>query len=543
MVFPAWGNASDNSAEVIFRAFQEEMDRSLKELKTEDFPQPYFINYQIRHNHRIEVSGSFGALLDSLGKENRRLFVDIRIGSPKFDSSTPGSHKANVKQLIPLDNNLHSLKRALWYETDIRYKQAVMNLLRKKGRKFSGVEKYQLENLSRGNAPVVHMEPVPELEANISEWQNLVRKVSGYFTKYPKIEKSSVKVILDRSVRYYLDSEGNKIQDGYRTYRVLMETWIKTDLGIQIHDEETIYFSSLQQFPSEEELIQKADRLIQETIKLEKAKKMAPYVGPAIFSPEAAAVLFHEAIGHRLEGDRLRMVSDGKTFVQKIGKPILPSFISIVDDPQMKTSEGVALLGHYNYDDQGQKSEKVVLIDNGVLKNFLLSRTPVPGFNKSNGHGRSDGVRFPVSRMGNFAVSSSKRLTGEQLKQRLIEEVKKQKKPFGLIIKKMISGETLTNNSDFQVFKGKPLFVYKVYPEDGREELVRGVEFVGTPLTMISRILTAGDDLTVTNGYCVAESGALPVSSIAPSVLLSEVEMQTSHEMNLRKPILAPPPM
>ncbi len=540
----SWGEASAGKAsDVIFQAFQEEMSRSLTDLKTEDFPAPYFINYQIRHNHHIEVSGSLGALVDSKDQEKRHLFVDVRVGNPKFDSSTPGSHDHNVRQLVPLDNDLKSLKRALWYETDIRYKQAVMNLLRKKGRRFSGVETFTLANFSAGNGPAVRIDvPLPEQVA-IAQWEDTVRQVSGRFTRSPDIEKSSVRIVYDHNRRYYLDSEGNRIEDGKQHYKIVMETWIKSDAGSQIHDQDTVYFSSSENFPTVVELNERADRLMAETQALKHAPRMEPYVGPALFSPEAAAVLFHEAIGHRLEGDRLRLSHDGKTFVRKIGQQILPSFVSVIDNPRLQRSSGKDLLGHYLYDDQGQQSEEVVLVDKGVLKNFLLSRAPVAGFNKSNGHGRSDGVKFPFSRMGNVIVHSDKVKSQDQLKESLLQEVRRQGKPYGLMIRKMISGETLTDTKQFQVFKGKPLYLYKVYPEDGREELVRGVEFVGTPLAMISKIIATGDDTTVTNGFCVAESGAVPVSSQTPSILLSEVELQTAHEVPLRKPILNPPPL
>ncbi len=539
----AWGEANaENASEVIFQAFHEEMNRSLRDLKTEDFPAPYYINYQIRHNRHVEVTGSLGALVDSREEEKRHLFVDVRVGNPKFDSSTPGSHDHNVRQLIPLDNDLKSLKRALWYETDIRYKQAVMNLLRKKGRRFSGVESFTLANFSSGNAPTVRVDAVEPVQVDVSAWEDTVRRVSERFTRYPGIEKSSVRIAFDRNLRYYLDSEGNRIEDGQHHYKVVLETWTKSDSGSQIHDQDTIYFSSPENFPSEHELNARADALMEETQSLRKAPRMEPYVGPAVFSPEAAAVLFHEAIGHRLEGDRLRLSSDGKTFIRKIGRQILPSFVNVIDDPRMRQSFGEDLLGHYLYDDQGQKSEQVVLVEKGVLKNFLLSRTPVAGFSRSNGHGRSDGVKYPFSRMGNVIVRSDKTLDADALKRSLLEEVRRQNKPYGLMIRKMISGETITDTKQFQVFKGKPLTLYKVYP-DGREELVRGVEFVGTPLSMISKIIAMGDDLTVTNGFCVAESGAVPVSSQTASILLSEVELQTAHEVPLRKPILNPPPL
>ena len=193
------------------------------------------------------------------------------------------------------------------------------------------------------------------------------------------------------------------------------------------------------------------------------------------------------------------------------------------------------------FDDQGQRSEKVLLVDRGILKTFLLSRSPVKRFQKTNGHARSDGVRFPMSRMGNFIVRSDNKHSADELKQKLILEVKRQNKPFGLYIRKILSGETKTQSADVQVFKGKPLYLYKVYPEDGREELVRGVEFVGTPLSMIAKILAAGNDSTATNGICGAESGFIPVTSIAPSVLLSEVELQTTSYQKMRRPVLPPP--
>jgi len=272
-----------------------------------------------------------------------------------------------------------------------------------------------------------------------------------------------------------------------------------------------------------------------------KAPKGEPFVGPAIFGPDATAILFHEAIGHRLEGDRLRQTTNGKTFMKKIDKGILPSFITVVDNPHLKVFNDQDLLGQYEFDDEGQKSDEVLLIEKGILKNFLLSRAPVLNFTKSNGHARNDGLKVPMSRMGNFVVTSYKQIPVDQLKKRLIEEIKKQNKPYGLIIKKMISGETFTDNRDFQIFKGRPLYIFKVYPEDGREEIVRGVEFLGTPLAMINKILITGNDLQVINGFCGAESGTIPVTTIAPSILLSEIELQSSHEIQLRRSVLPPP--
>ncbi len=525
---------------VIFQAMEEEMDRSLNQLKVDVFDPPYYINYQIRHHDHAEVAASFGALIRSFSSPTRTLFVDVRVGNEQFDSSMPNSHKYHIEQFVPIENDLDGLKRALWYETDLRYKQAIVNYLKKKGRFISGVDNHTLSDFSKGKSQQIRLDNIPDWSLPINLLQELVRNVSHRFRKAPDIEKSQVKFIADRYIRYFYDSDRNKILEANIHYAIIIEAWTKTEEGSQIHDQITFYFSTMDQLPSKSKLEQGADELIISLKKLKLAHRMDPYVGPAIFSSDATAVLFHEAIGHRLEGDRLRNKKDGKTFLKKIGKQILPDFITIKDDPTLKKFKGKPLLGHFLYDDQGQESEEVVLIDHGKLKGFLLSRTPILGFSKTNGHARGDGIHFPTARMGNFIVRSENTVPDEILKQRLIDEVKHQKKPFGLIIKKIVGGETHTQSGFFQVFKGKPLYLVKVYP-DGREEMVRGVDFVGTPLAMISKILLTGESLAVVNGFCTAESGNLPVTSITPSVLLSEVELQASNQSTVSKPILSAP--
>ena len=536
---PVFGDPAGQDAS-IFQAMEQEMTRSLSDLKLDVFNPPYFINYQIRHHDRAEVSASFGALIHSDVRSHRTLYVDVRVGDSAFDSSVPSNHRYSIEQFIPVENDLDSIKRALWYETDLRYKQAIMSFLKKKGRFISGMESHEIHDFSKGDPPQTYMEPVPEWNPDRLRWEKLVKEVSSYFKNAPEIEKSRVKIFAERSIRYYYDSEGNKIRNVGLQYGLVIDAWVKSPSGHQLYDQDAIYVKDPEQFPSRKELAVRTRILIDSLIRLKNSAEMEPYIGPAIFSPDAAAVLFHEAIGHRLEGDRLRHDDNGRTFLKKIGQRILPEFITVVDNPDMKSFKGTPLIGHYHFDDEGQKSQEVVLIDHGVLKNFLLSRSPVLGFNKTNGHARGDGIHSPMSRMSNFIVHSERSLNARDLKRRLIDEVQRQGKPFGLFVKKIIGGETQTDNGQFQVFKGKPIYLFKVYP-DGREELVRGVDFVGTPLSMTGKILATGQDPMVINGFCTAESGVLPVTSITPSILLSEVELQAANQSRVRRPIMDPP--
>jgi predicted Zn-dependent protease len=301
------------------------------------------------------------------------------------------------------------------------------------------------------------------------------------------------------------------------------------------------YAAEETRLPRGEALSAHIDRLVGELLALRKAPVLEPYTGPALLGPEAAGVLFHEAVGHRLEGERQNDDKDGHTFKGQIGKQILPPFLTIVDDPTRARFGEVELNGVYRYDDQGVPGQRTVLVDRGTLKTFLLSRAPVSGFAFSNGHGRSSPGRDPVARMSNLIVESSRAVPRAKLKQMLLDEARRQEKPFGLLIEDVTGGNTDTSGYAYQAFKGQPRLVYKVDAKTGEETLVRGVEIVGTPLTSINKIAATGDDARVFNGYCGAESGFVPVSTVAPTVLVTEIELQRTRKDSGRPPVLPSP--
>src|SRR6266481_983524 len=266
-----------------------------------------------------------------------------------------------------------------------------------------------------------------------------------------------------------------------------------------------------------------------------------PTVGPALLTGRAAAVFFHEVFGHRAEGHRQKDVTEGQTFSKKVGEQILPEFLSIADDTTMKKLGKQDLLGYYQFDDEGVPAQRVPLVDHGVLKSFEMSRSPLVGFPHSNGHGRRQLGATPVSRQGNLIVQSSKTVTNAQLRAKLIELIKAQSKPFGLLIDDIAGGFTFTGRGQPQAFQVLPLVVYKVFPDGQPDELVRGVDIVGTPLAALTKIVATGDTPEVFNGYCGAESGSVPVSAASPAILTSELEVQKKESSTDRPPILPPP--
>ena len=281
--------------------------------------------------------------------------------------------------------------------------------------------------------------------------------------------------------------------------------------------------------------------MIGELVALRAAPAIDPYTGPAILEPEAAGVLFHEAVGHRLEGERLDDDRDGQTYRGQVGQQVLPPFVTIVDDPTLARSAGTSLNGTYAFDEQGVPAARTVLVKDGRLVGYLLSRKPVKPFARSNGHGRSQGARAPVARMANLVVESSRQVAMGELKKRLMAEARHQGKPFGLVIRDIEGGNTNTTSYGYQAFKGTPRLVYRVDARTGKEELVRGVELVGTPLASVNKVLATSDQVRVFNGYCGAESGYVPVATVAPAILVGEIELQRVARANDRSPILPSP--
>ena len=281
--------------------------------------------------------------------------------------------------------------------------------------------------------------------------------------------------------------------------------------------------------------------MTKDLLALRNAPLIEPYSGPAILTGRASAVFFHEIFGHRIEGHRQKDEREGQTFAKKVGETILPEFISVYDDPTIKRLVNNDLDGYYLYDDEGVKAQRVTIVEKGILKNFLMSRSPISGFDRSNGHGRKQTGYKPVSRQGNLIIESSKTVSEKKLRELLIQECKKQDKPFGFIFKDISGGFTFTGRGIPQSYAVVPIMVYRVYTDGRPDELIRGADLIGTPLVSFSKILACSDKVEVFNGMCGAESGRVPVSGVSPSILTEEIEIQKKEKSSERPPLLPPP--
>jgi TldD protein len=528
-----------------FTAMKAELDRSMKTLGTLD-PPAYYIGYTLTDSQRTTVSGSNGALLQSDENRNRWLEVSVRTGSYDLDNT----HKVDGKQPptggpgtnAPLDDDPDVLRRAIWLETDKQYRAAAEALIKIKTGKEVKVQ------TAEGSAPDFSREkpqdftgPWVSFTLDRKPWEQKVRTYTTYFRQSPAVINSIVTFTAFAENTMQLTSEGTQLQDGQIRYRLELFIQGKASDGMDIDRYYNFDWVNPSDAPDDNAVLAASSQLRKEMEGLVVSPLNDPTVGPALLTGRAAAVFFHEVFGHRAEGHRQKDVNEGQTFAKKVGEPILPDFLSIVDDPTLKKLGKQDLLGYYQYDDEGVIGQRTVLVDHGVLKNFEMSRSPLVGFPHSNGHGRRQIGATPVSRQGNLIVESNKTVTNAELRAKLIELIKQQNKPYGLLIDDIAGGFTFTGRGQPQAFQVEPLVVYKVFADGRPDELVRGVDIVGTPLAALTKIVATGDTAEVFNGYCGAESGYVPVSAAAPAILTTELEVQKKQTSTDRPPILPPP--
>ena len=504
---------------------------------------PYFLSYTVSDASYVAIRAQFGALVDSSASRMRVADVQVRLGDPKLDN-THGTHRSSaVNSLqLPLTDDREALGRSLWLATNTGYGTALDNYMRVKTEAQVRAKEEDTSPDFSQEAPQVSVgKAAPPVVVDKAAWEQRVRALSMVFRQYPDVYQNVVMLSVQNETDYFASSEGSRLVTPHLAARLVVFAVTRADDGMDLFRAQTFEAETVEGLPAQPELEAAMRELGKSLEALRKAQVTEPFDGPAILSGRAAAVFFHEVLGHRLEGQRQRGDEEGQTFTKDIGKEVLPTFLSVADDPTVTTFGKTWLSGSYEYDDEGQKARRVDLIDDGVLKTFLMSRLPIASFGASNGHGRAQTGRVPTGRQGNLIVTSTKTEPESELRKQLIDEAKKQGKPYGLYFEDISSGFAVTTRSSPQAFQVIPLVVYRVYADGRPDELVRGVSIVGTPLASMKRILATGDKSEVFNGECGAESGTVPVSAVSPAMLLSEMETQRQPQGTARPPILPIP--
>jgi hypothetical protein len=528
-------------------ALEEELDRGFPLLRRAE-PPAYFVSYSVEEEGEARVSASNGALIGSTERRARLLEVQVRVGDYELDSTrkVAGDFFARFSfgrpAALPVEDDPAAIRLAVWRETNDRYRDAAEAFLKVQtsSQVKAKSEEEAAADFSR-EEPRVSVGPLVSLSVDRKVWEEKLRRYARVFRRSPGVHNTNLAFEASARNHVMVNSEGTRLQFGETIYHLSVSIESRADDGMELHRYASFHWRDPRRAPSDETVLAEVEKIARELEALRTAAPAEPFAGPAILTGRAAGVFFHEVFGHRAEGHRQKDVEEGQTFAKKIGQQIMPAFVSIYDDPTAERLGTAELAGHYPFDDEGVPAQRVVLVEKGVLKNFLLSRAPLKNFAHSNGHGRRQMGFAPVARQGNLLVEAAETVPYPELRRRLLDEVKRQGKPYGLVFEDIAGGFTFTERWAPQVYQVIPLVVYRIFADGRPDELVRGVDFVGTPLLSLEKILAASDRREVFNGFCGAESGAVPVAAAAPAILVGEIEVQkkpTGHE----KPPLLPPP-
>jgi predicted Zn-dependent protease len=525
----------------------DELSYSMEHLATEDGTRPYYLGYTIYDEQTAVISATLGAITQDRLHHARNLNIDLRVGDYKVDNThqirggAPAQASGSGNIDLALTDDPISIRHALWYHTDEVFKQATKRLAQiKTDLKVKVEEEDRSDDFTREKAHTYHEAPAT-LVFDRGGWTKRMREISAIAREYPQVYESNVTVGAYAGTRYIVSSEGTRLQTMEVRYRITLSAETKAEDGMDLDQSSDFNASSPDRLPDDATIEKEFRAVLDQVMALRAAPLAEPYIGPAILRNRASGVFFHEIFGHRIEGHRQKDVTEGQTFTKKLHQQILPEFISVYDDPTLGRIHDTDLRGYYKYDDEGVAAGRVPLVEKGVLQTFLMSRRPLDQNPLSNGHGRRQAGFAPVSRQANLIVESSKQVSFDALRRLLVEECKKQDKPYGLLFEDISGGFTTTSRRGPQSFKVLPIVVYRVFADGRPDELIRGADIVGTPLTAFEKIISTGDDVGVFNGSCGAESGWVPVSAISPSILVSTIEIEKRQRDQSRPPILTAP--
>ena len=538
----------------IFNTLKTELNRNFEVLNKQEIP-AYYAFVRLDEVHSIQASANLGWLQvpATLGSPSCVLSTCLRVGDYKLDNSHEiresggwgGSSGVNVSGVyVPYETNNGILKTQIWLQLDELYKQGIQTYEQVKANMAVKVEQ-------EDKSPDFSQEPVENFYESPRSWSELqinpqileekVRKYSAVFDENNDIRRGVAYFTASLSRKIFVDTEGRESAENAVSFQLFLSADALANDGMYLPLSKSWMGFSLDELPSDEEVLKIAREMSTTLSALKKAPVVESFSGPAILSPEAAGVFFHEIFGHRVEGSRLKQENDAQTFKKKIGETVLPKHLSVTFDPTIRYYNQTPLVGSYTFDDEGIKAQKVEIVKKGILRNFLMSRTPIEGFSRSNGHGRGDIGYAPISRQSNMLIESTQKLSEEELLKRLRKEAKAQNKEYAYYFKSVSGGFTNTSRYSPNTFNINPLIVYRIYTDGRPDELVRGVDMVGTPLAMFAQIEACGDKYAVFNGTCGAESGGIPVSCIAPALLVKRIETQKRPKNQTQPPLLPKP--
>ena len=577
--------AQPGDADHTLEAMRDEIHRSRDRLQIPGLERPYFIEYRLLDLDIRTVSASFGALLSSSTSRNRFMSVEVRVGDYKLDSSnfvTDESFRGFIGSTgqVGIDRDYNSLRQDLWLATDQAYKEALDTLSRKRGFLRSLARPPDIDDLSQ-EKPVVLVTPHAEPDWTSRNWDEEAKAVSAVLRAFPELYSTRVTYHLIYATTYLMNTEGTEIRVSKSLAAIEASLETQADDGMPLHHYYATYAQRPADLPSSDAVRKEIERVGRELVALRAAPPAQDYVGPVLFEAPAAGSLLAQMLGPSLSGARpplsmlpmfdqiMERMGGRSEWTGRLGTRVLPPSVTLVDDPTAKDFHGQPLLGSYGVDEEGVKADRVVLVENGMLHNLLMSRRPGPDFDHSNGHGRAAFLGDPRPMMSNLFFISSESQNPAELRKRFFDACRAEGRQWCLVVREMDSPAlAIHHQEDLSEMIGglaagaasgdrMPLLVYRVNVADAREELVRGARLIGLNLRTLRNLAGIGNDASVFSfaqsqaagfaGTALAAfgtaQGGVPSTVVAPSLLLDEVEARGARGEPRRLPLVPPPPL
>ena len=519
-------------ADPVLQAMSEELNRSKTGLKMDNLPTPYYIEFHVSDVDDFSAEASFGALRLNQRVHFRSLRVVVRVGDYKQDSyAGPGM---GVTDLAPLDNDPVALRRALWLAADRAYKAATQALASKQATQSQFSADQGFDDFAQAQ-PLQSIGPLAKLNIDTKSWTDMLVNSSALFKSDPKLQSLSAQVHFRVLNEYFVNSEGTVTRQGSEVDSLAISGSTQAADGMRLDRTPVFVASRTADLPTPE-TFQTAVAGVIDTLKALREAPLAEedYRGPVLFAPDAAAdevfAMIGPMVGANANAPGGRGGRRGDAAPRAAGNPtsnyksrVLPTFLSVFDDPTMSTFQGRSLVGNYEIDDEGVRAAKVSVIENGQLVNYVLGRQPMRDFPDSNGHGRAGPGQVPRASISNLVLQAGQPLSPEELKKKLIDMCRDENKPYGYYV------DTLSQQN--------PGLLYRVYVQDGHKELVRGAVFNEFDARSLRNdVVAAGTDLAVSN-----RDAAIPTTVISPSLLFDDLELQRNSDKNAKLPEYNPP--
>ncbi len=537
-----------STIESLIPILKKDLKRTRK-MRVKGFPGVYYSAFLLRDSENFNTWASAGSIYKRQSDRERTVYCDIRVGDYRSDQVIDGGLKDNDEEAdsynhvkAPIDDHCYDgLRLALWRLSEARFREALEDYNTKESAGLSTIDpSTEYPSFLKHKRAISIKYAKPET-VDEDKWVKFCKTASQWMSGLPTILSSWIEFESNQISKIFINTEGSVVVQHSQVFSIIALLRKINDDGSNLEQELVINCGSQKELPNMREFKRLALEKHAQLLELAKAKQIHSFSGPVLLYPGPAGVFVHEAIGHRLEGSRLLSSGEGQTLKGQIGKKVLSVPLNIRDNPKLKRFKGELCIGAYDYDDEGIPAKDARLIEGGVLKEFLNTRQPLSKKgHQPNGHARNCEAERPISRMAVTIINTRNGVSLDQMREMLIREINRQRRPYGLIVYATSGGETETQNYDFQAFSGEISYATLVYP-DGREECVRGVDFVGTPLQSLNSIMAIGSELELNNAYCGAESGFIPISTISPAILLRNFELQAKDEERVTPYILGKP--